>query len=220
MDSELSNLHNKHGACNACSIYGIYEKFSSVYIIDLDQLKQFLNNQTTQSMIEIEQWMQEHCYYLITCRLVNNFDDKIIHNLNLARQRNDMCYVQYISQKFGLIINNWTYVPDKIPIKLRIKMKINSKQPSRSNNGDKFKVSDLLASLLTIPDQQLFTRKSDIIRLVHQYIYHHHLQDSFDRKIIHPNQSLQNLLRPLEPKDKHYTYFNLEYYLEHQITKQ
>ena len=50
-------------------------------------------------------------------------------------------------------------------------------------------------------------------QFIYKYVFDHQLQDTNDRKIIHPDEKLQLILKPLDGHDANYTYFNLKKYL-------
>lgn len=50
--------------------------------------------------------------------------------------------------------------------------------------------SSLVQLLEPSDSTKVYRFRSEIIRLVHQYIYQHQLQDPINRQIIQPNESL------------------------------
>jgi hypothetical protein len=188
-------------------VYQIYEEYSTVYIINIETLNQYamtLETDVNHGQL-LEQWIQEHCYYILSSHIITGFLNKLEHNLQLAKRDNDTEYIQYISQKLHLTIDpeKWEYVPNKIKIKLK---------PSTTTKSG-FRMTDEMARLLAVSSDQIYKYKSEIVRLVHRYIYQNQLQNRYDPKVITPDDSLQNLLIPLNVGEIEYTYDNLPKYI-------
>jgi hypothetical protein len=208
-------------------IFQKYEKFSVYYIIRIDQLENFIrgaqeNNpdlsyQDLNDMLD--QYIEEHCYYNLLTHFTNEFDEKLKHNIKLARDYTDNAYLDYVKHKFDIEddlsqvdLTLWNYKSNKI----KIKLKINSQQ-QLTKTGTQYGIKTLLADFLEIPSNQTFKYKSDIIRLVHKYIYENQLQNYENKNVIIPDEHLTSLLLPLNDQDTSYTYENLPSYLKHLI---
>lgn len=186
--------------------YRAYEEYSTQYIIDLESLDQYVTTvpDAGNRFDLIEQWLQEHCYYIVPTHLIPDFLQKINHNLLLAKQAEDHEYVRYICKKLSIEINTetWLYTPNKIKIKLK-----------SATIKDGIRISVELSQLLSIEIDRIYKYKNEVIRLVHRYIYQNQLQNRFDRKCITPNDQLQAVLIPLKNGDLEYTYTNLGRYI-------
>lgn len=188
-------------------MYQVYEEYSTVYIINIEKLNQYLTTIETDVNRDhlMEQWFHEHCYYILSSQLIPEFLQKLDHNLQLAKGYNDTSYIQYISQKLHLTIDpeKWEYVPNKIKIKLK---------SSTTKSG--FRMTDEMSRLLGVSSDQVYKYKSEIVRLVHRYIYQNQLQNRYDPKVITPDDSLQDLLIPLNVGEIEYSYDNLHKYIQ------
>jgi len=187
-------------------MYQVYEEYSTVYIINIEKLNQYLVTVETDVNRDhlIEQWLHEQCYYILSSQLIPDFLKKLDHNLQLAKGCNDTSYIQYISQKLHLTIDpeKWEYVPNKIKIKLK---------SSTTKSG--FRMTDEMSRLLGVSSDQVYKYKNEIVHLVHRYIYQNQLQNRYDPKVITPDDSLQDLLIPLNVGEIEYSYDNLPKYI-------
>lgn len=59
--------------------------------------------------------------------------------------------------------------------------------------------------------------RTEVSKLIHQYVKAHNLQNKENRRIIHPDPKLKKLL---DSKDDELTYFNLQKYLKHHFKKE
>lgn len=59
--------------------------------------------------------------------------------------------------------------------------------------------------------------RTEVSKLIHQYVKTHNLQNKENRRIIHPDAKLKKLL---DSKDDELTYFNLQKYLKHHFKKE
>lgn len=59
--------------------------------------------------------------------------------------------------------------------------------------------------------------RTEVSKLIHQYVKAHNLQNKENRRIIHPDAKLKKLL---DSKDDELTYFNLQKYLKHHFKKE
>jgi hypothetical protein len=175
--------------------YLIYEEYSTHYIIDLSQ------DFPTE---EIAPWLEEHCYYVLSTSLISDFHQKVKHNLSLARSRDDRQYLTYLMKKFNIVVDPqcWDYQPPKIRIQLK------------KTTVSGWTMGPSLVQLLNPSDPiKVYQYRSEIVRLVHQYIYQHQLQNRYDRQTITPDNSLQTVLTPLSSTEIGYTYYNLPQHL-------
>lgn len=187
--------------------YQKYEEYSTKYIIDITKLNDFVKSTDTLTDYTTEQWIVGNCYQIISSHLIDDFSKKINDNITIAQKNNDFEYIKHVSSKLSIIINInetvWNYKPNKI--KLMIK-KI-------TPNSDGFRINNRIGTLLGLSTERIYRYKSDIIRLIHQYIYNEQLQHKSIKKIIVPNQKLQEILSPLKTSDANYTYYNLVDYV-------
>lgn len=192
--------------------YRKYEEYSTSYIIYLDKLNEFIIKLSSQENsdidLTIEQWIQQNCYHILTGHLIDDFNSKIAHNLILAQQQHDISYVKYISQKLNINIDEktWTYIPNKIKIKIKSNV-----------IKEGFKVSPKLSVFLGSPPDKIYKYRSDIVKLIHKYIYDNQLQNRYDRKTITPDDQLQTILSPFLPNEREYTYLNLVSHIDQII---
>lgn len=184
-----------------CETYQYYEQYSSSYIINIDSLD------TCKSVneIDVETWITDNCYSILTSQIMPDFLTKIQHNLQLAKSRQDHEYVKYISQKLKIEVTpNWEYRPNKLKLILKV--------PSASNGGTQ--VTRELSSILDLPPDKRFKSRGELVHLVHKYIYDNQLQNRYDKKVITPDDKLQECLTPLSPAEREYTYVNLSLHLK------
>jgi chromatin remodeling complex protein RSC6 len=59
--------------------------------------------------------------------------------------------------------------------------------------------------------------RTEVSKLIHQYVQQHSLQNKENRRIIHPDAKLKKLL---DSKDDQLTYFNLQRYLKPHFKKE
>ncbi len=204
-------------------IFQKYEKFSVYYIIEIDKLEKFIKKELEInpdiSYKELDNnldiYIDEHFYYNLINHSIDDFNTKIKNNIKLAQIAKDYKYLDYIKRKFDVTedlltvdLMIWNYNSKKIKIKLKV---------SNLNNKKEYKVKQLLSDFLEIPDNHSFEYKSDIIRLIHLYIYENKLQEIENKNIFVADDHLKNILLPLKDIDSHYTYENLPLYLEHLI---
>ena len=203
--------------------YQTYEKYSTKYIIGINQIEKFINciDTKTQKMHQIieqlDQMVSENCYYNLSTVFIDDFQNKLTHNIKLARQNNDSRFLYYLTNKFQIAsdlmivdLQNWTYQPKKIKLQLK---------PTTKNCVKDFYLLDqLLAQLLGVSVDKKFNHVSDITKLIHKYIYVNQLQNRSDKNCIDPNNALTHLLLPLEGESR-YTYYNLNKYLQHLIKR-
>lgn len=190
--------------------YQKYEEYSTKYIIDITKLNDFVkslpDDTDTPTDYLTEQWIISNCYQIISSHSIDDFNKKINDNITIAQKINDIEYIKHISNKLSVTINTtenvWNYKPNKI--KLMIK-----KLPLNSTG---FRINNKIGTLLGISTEKVYRYKSDIIRLIHQYIYNEQLQHKSIKKIIVPNQKLQEILLPLKEGESNYTYYNLAEY--------
>jgi len=77
-------------------------------------------------------------------------------------------------------------------------------------------ISDELALFFGRETGSLMAR-TEVSKLIHQYVQAHSLQNKENRRIIHPDVKLKKLL---DSKDDQLTYFNLQRYLKHHFKKE
>lgn len=77
-------------------------------------------------------------------------------------------------------------------------------------------ISDELALFFGRDTGSLMAR-TEVSKLIHQYVQAHNLQNKENRRIIHPDVKLKKLL---DSKDDQLTYFNLQRYLKHHFKKE
>lgn len=206
-------------------IYSKYERYSAQYIISIEQINDLCTdlivdkNQYTNDQLNImlDHKIKKECYYNLLTTLIIDFNTKLKHNISLIQQNTDISYANYLKSKFRITddfmkinVNNWNYKPNKIKIKIKLKANIKIRKTI-------YYVKELLSDLLKISSQKKFKYKSEIIKLVHQYIFDNQLQNIKTNMIIDCDQNLLQILLPLQSSDENYTYFNLPKYLTHMI---
>ena len=77
-------------------------------------------------------------------------------------------------------------------------------------------ISDELAVFFS-KDKGSRMARTEVSKLIHQYVQQHNLQNKENRRIIHPDAKLKKLL---DSKDDELTYFNLQRYLKHHFKKE
>jgi len=207
--------------------YSKYETFSAYYVISVEKIQSFikilLDKTPHLSFVELENqldlYISEKCYFNLLTHFGEDFNDKIKHNIKVARECGDFSYLDYLKRKFQLEddltqidLSIWNYKTNKIKIKLKSVSSIHL-----SNPNNQFTVKTLLAEVLGISPDQSFKYKSEIIRLIHKYIYDNQLQDQNNKNVIIPDEHLTNILLPLNDEDDSYTYINLPQYVKHLI---
>lgn len=176
-------------------VYRYYEQYSSSYVINIVEL----NN--VDEEVSPDQWINDHCYYILTSHLMDNFLVKLQHNLQLARNRQDHEYVKYISNKLKIDVSpEWEYRPNKLKLVLKTTV----------NQGFTQKLSQLLG----VSYEKRFKSRGELLHLIHKYIYDNQLQNRYDRKVITPDDKLQECLTPLKTDEREYTYINLGSHLK------
>ena len=201
-------------------VYQKYEQFSVQYIMNIYDIKKLIETYVSHSSNldnlddYLNKMIREKFYYNITTTIITNFDQKLKHNIGLAQKSNDLNFFGYMSRKFGIKenmslidLNVWEYKSQKIKLKLKI----------GSTQSSYFTTKPLLADLIGIDNDQKFKYKSDIMKLIHQYINENQLQDRTNKIRINPDQHLTKILSPLENDDWVYTYYNLPNYVNHMI---
>ena len=203
-------------------VYQKYETYSMRYIISIDLIEQFIDLIDTKNLSyyqineKLDKIICEKCYYNLLTTLIDDFQNKLKHNIKLARQNKDSNFLFYLSHKFqikddllNVNLDEWQYESKKIKLQLKSTKKEIEKQ--------RFYVpKTLLAELLQISDNQRFKHTSEIIRLIHKYIHINQLQNRINKNQIDPDEPLANLLLPLH-LDATYTYYNLTEYVKHLI---
>jgi hypothetical protein len=181
--------------------YKKYEEYSTRYVLDPCQLHQW--SQICQNEEEMDQMIATNCYYNLITRMTDDFIHKLEHNVHLATRNHDDCYLQYLQNKWNLpqisTGENWIYCPKKLSIIIKLK--------------DPLQPSEPLIKILGLDPSKTYQSRSDLIKLVHQYIYQNRLQSRIDRKVINPNTELTQFLLPLNAGVANYTYENLPNYI-------
>jgi hypothetical protein len=179
-----------------------YEQYSSAYIINLEMLNKKVDDK------DVEQWINDHCYYILTSHLMDDFPVKLQHNLQLAQSHQDHEYIKYISQKLKINISpDWEYRPNKLKLIL--------KTTAVPEGG--CVVTHELSEIVGLPKGKLFKSRGELIHLIHKYIYDNQLQNRYDYKVITPDNKLQVCLTPLATDEREYTYVNLPRHLKTSI---
>lgn len=81
------------------------------------------------------------------------------------------------------------------------------------------KISDELAEFLNLEKGSLLAR-TDVTRLINQYIVKNNLQDPKDRRHIIPDDSLRNIMQLEKDSTENVTYFNLQRFIKHHFMKE
>ena len=201
-------------------IYRKYEECSPYYILDIDYLNQLfkaLNVGQPKDRIQLEsefnQRIDEECYYNLRTDQIEDFGDKLRHNIRLAQVKDDHQYLNYLQFKFQLDeklsdVNpdQWKYQAKKFKIKLK----------PNSLNVSYYAASDQLADVLSLDTDRKFKWKSEILKFVHQYIYENRLQNTSQKSQINPDPKLKALIKyPVGTKVC--SYYNLGECLADQI---
>jgi chromatin remodeling complex protein RSC6 len=175
-------------------------------MINLAELNRYILTIKSSSDIDtlIEQWIETNCYFNLLTHSVDDFTRKINRNLQIAKNTNDTDYVKYISKKLKIEINHtkWDYTPNKI------KIRVKTIKPTEG-----YKIDTQLSLFLGVPNETVFHYKSEIVKIIHKYIYDHELQNRYDRNTITPDEQLMTILMPLGNGDREYTYYNLPQYI-------
>jgi len=155
--------------------------------------------------ILVETWLEQNCYLVIQTHSVDDFVRKVNNNLQIAKHMNDTEYVKYLVKKLSIEVDqtNWIYVPN------RIKIRVKSVKPKEG-----FTISETLCTLLNIEHNTIFRYKSEIMKLIHKYIYDNRLQNRYDRNVVTPNEPLLSILIPLSENKHEYTYDNLPQHID------
>ena len=200
-----SDLRRSVETKETTDFYQLYEAYSTSDIIDLSLL--FKQEQP-------EEWIRNSCYHLLVTDKVEGFEDRLRHNLLLAQLRHDQRYITYIKNKFkihdqieSIDLTTWKYRQNKITLRLKSTVIDDEKKKMIIVTNPE------LAKMLDIDLGTPFKYRSQLIRLVHKYIYDHNLQSSNQRQVINPDELLSKVLKPLSSSDGEYTYFNLPGYL-------
>lgn len=204
-------------------IYQKYEQFSIQYIISTQQIDNFLKqinfslSTIDEISKEIDEMINNQCYFNLLTTSVDNFEEKLKHNIEIAQKNADITFLKYLSRKFQITddittINplTWTYKSHKIKLKLKSSIQ-------NVSNQRYYTIKTLLADLLCISTKQKFFHLSDIMKLVHKYIYDNQLQNKINKNQIDVSNSFGNILLPLDEIDISYTYYNLQKYIKHLI---
>jgi hypothetical protein len=199
-------------------IYRKYEECSPYYILDIDYLSQLfkvLNTGKSSYQLESEfnQRIDEECYYNLRTDQIEDFGEKLRHNVRLAQVKDDHRYLNYIQFKFHLDEklsevdpDQWKYQPKKLKLKLK----------PQAITVSYYYVSSQLADMLSLEEDRKFKWKSEILKLVHQYIWENRLQDREKKAQINPDPKLKALIK-LPIGAQNCTYFNLGECLVNQI---
>jgi|UniRef100_A0A6C0BJ83 hypothetical protein len=181
-------------------VYRIYEEYRTSFILDLSVIQQAVTSPDGLDELQIEQWLQEHCYYVIESHLIDDFRAKLDHNLHLAHSRQDESYRQHICHKLKIDVDptTWAYIPNKV----RIRLKIDGLTTGLT-------LDPSLCQLLQVPSDHIFQLRGQILHLFHLYIYQHQLQNQYDRKVLTPDDALTQWLTPLGSGEIEYTFYNL-----------
>ena len=166
---------------------------------------------------QLDIYISDHCYFNLLTHSSECFNEKLKHNLKLAKEYEDHSYLNYLKRKFkldedlfNLDLSTWNYKCNKIKIKLKSPV-------STLTSEQKLTIETSLSDLLKISPNQTFKYKSEIVRLIHKYIYDHKLQNRNQKHIITPDQQLSKVLSPLSNDQFSYTYENLPQHLMHLI---
>lgn len=182
-----------------CLTYLKYDQYSNLYMINLTQFNNYLVSVKRSPDIDqlIKQWIEQNCYLHLPTHAIDDFTHKVNRNLQIAKRDNDHEYITYICDKLKIVIDQqqWIYIPNKIKVKLKT---------AKITNG--YTINQSLATWLNLPIDTVFHYRSDIVRLIHQYIYDHQLQNRYDKHTITPDDQLSAILVPAE---REYTYTNL-----------
>lgn len=79
------------------------------------------------------------------------------------------------------------------------------------------KLSDDLCDFLGVPQGTSLAR-TDVTKIINNYIKTNNLQDTEDRRTIHPDAKLKKILAPI-PSDKKLSFFNMQSFIKHQFVK-
>ena len=201
--------------------YQKYEKFSNQYIISIQQIEDFIAEITKEctdfTELELNQQLDSmissNCYYNLTTNKLDDFNNKLKHNIELAKFNLDQKYINYLSIKFNITddlfnvdTNVWSYQPKKILIKL--KCLPNSQLKSKLNIPNQLKV------LISNNNNIEITQFHELVRLIHKYIYDNNLQNKTNKSVINLDDHLKAILPPLDSNDINYTYYNLPKYIK------
>lgn len=189
-------------------VYQKYEEYSTQYIINLEHLNEYVKSITADKIEPlIDKWIDEHCYYILITHMVDDFTNKVNHNIQIAHKYDDKSYVEYLSHKLRLNIDltTWEYKPKKIKIKIK------------TSAVEGYKIMEPLAQLLKLSITTVFKYPSEIIRHIHKYIYDHQLQNRYDRNVFTPDESLSSVLTPLKDTELEYTYDNLPLHINYIV---
>ena len=203
-----------------------YEQYSVRYVISTNQIEKFLDQVISISEEDdydkiselLNQKIAEECYYLLMTNIIPEFNKKLKHNIELIQKNKDVSYADYLKTRFCLKIdplnvdlNTWNYAVKKIKIHMKPFLK-----PTEQKICS-IQTTSTLAKMLNIKPDQIFKMKSEIVRLVHKYIHENNLQNTENKQIIDADESLLEVLQPLQSPDTKYTYFNLVKYLSNSI---
>jgi chromatin remodeling complex protein RSC6 len=102
----------------------------------------------------------------------------------------------------------------------------NKRQRKVANDGTKrpasgitkpTKLSDELCDFLGVPKGTSLAR-TEVTKIINNYIKSNKLQDETDRRTIHPDEKLKKILLPI-PADKKLSFFNMQSFIKHQFVK-
>jgi chromatin remodeling complex protein RSC6 len=79
------------------------------------------------------------------------------------------------------------------------------------------KLSDDLCEFLGVPKGTTLAR-TDVTKIINNYIKTNNLQDPNDKRTIHPDSKLKKILAPI-PADKKLSFFNMQSFIKHQFVK-
>jgi chromatin remodeling complex protein RSC6 len=195
--------------------YQKYVEYSNQFIIDIVQLNECITHLNVPNTDQaIEDWIYSNCYYVIMSHLSGQFTDKIQHNLSLAYKRQDRSYIDYLSQHLNITFapDQWDYQPVKIKLKIK-NSSGGSNTMSTTSTSNSLMMPVQLARLLGLSPETQFKYVSQILRLIHKYIYDHQLQNRYDRQTFTPDEELERVLTPLSSQEVGYTYLTLANHL-------
>jgi chromatin remodeling complex protein RSC6 len=198
-------------------VYQKYEQYSVQYIVSIEQLTGFLESyigDVENANRFLDESIKNCCYYNLITTKINDFNDKLRHNIKLAQESDDTDFLGYLQRKFAIDDDlshvdpeTWTYQSKKIKVKLKV-----------SINKNKYMLNPKLAEFLGVSTDQTYKYRSDIYKLIHQYIATNRLQDQYNRSQVNPDDDLSKVLSPPPLNSHFYTYYNLPSCLDHMIT--
>ena len=111
---------------------------------------------------------------------------------------------------------------DKLTARLMKEAAKSSKKKKASNGLSGFEkptlISDELAAFFG-KDKDTLMARTEVSKLIHEYVKSHNLQKEGNRRVIKPDSKLQKLLGTDSSKEE-LTYFNLQKYLKKHFRKE